>query len=448
MENSQPHKMKESGTNQEVDKCLEQLRQKLLDLSLRNTLLNHKETKRTIRIVDELPDITFKRLVVEQESMILLPMSDELRAETQIIEKEESPISFLMKYFHEKGGLFKSINTIESGFDKNFREKFGEDCINTLLHLKKIGIIDFESADKGLNIKLISEDIPNDASIKQIRNAELPKNEETNAKRHFDNKLQTPLTPSQLESRCNRLRLDAKTALEETGCNFLYLSIGFLEWQESDDSERCLRAPLILIPIEFERIKIKRRTDYFTYKISYTGEDILENISLAEKLSKDFGIALPLFKDNINPEEYFSDLNEVISHKKKWKIAREMIIGTFSFSKIVMYRDLNSTMWPSNGSINKHKLVNTLCTGGDYPSASILPGQTDIDEISDNFEYSLILDADSSQMHTIEQSMKGKDLVIHGPPGTGKSQTIANLIACAMSCGKSVLYFTIQSCNA
>src|SRR5205085_4506628 len=52
----------------------------------------------------------------------------------------------------------------------------------------------------------------------------------------------------------------------------------------------------------------------------------------------------------------------------------------------------------------------------------------------------LITDADASQHRAIMDMAAGRDMAIEGPPGTGKSQTITNMIATALSLGKRVLF--------
>ena len=64
---------------------------------------------------------------------------------------------------------------------------------------------------------------------------------------------------------------------------------------------------------------------------------------------------------------------------------------------------------------------------------------SDPDRVAPADEY-LVLDADASQSYVINAAVRGSDLVVEGPPGTGKSQTIANLIATLAARGKKVLF--------
>ncbi|MCV5579887.1 DUF4011 domain-containing protein, partial [Escherichia coli] len=81
----------------------------------------------------------------------------------------------------------------------------------------------------------------------------------------------------------------AQTALEESGANILYLALGFLEWYESDSSEKARYAPLFTIPVRCERGKLDPKDGLYKFQLYYTGEDILPNLSLKEKLQADFG---------------------------------------------------------------------------------------------------------------------------------------------------------------
>ncbi|WP_209284276.1 AAA domain-containing protein, partial [Prescottella equi] len=63
-----------------------------------------------------------------------------------------------------------------------------------------------------------------------------------------------------------------------------------------------------------------------------------------------------------------------------------------------------------------------------------------LDDITPPEQMFSILDADSSQRRCILAAANGKSFVMDGPPGTGKSQTIANMIAELMATGKSVLF--------
>jgi len=67
-------------------------------------------------------------------------------------------------------------------------------------------------------------------------------------------------------------------------------------------------------------------------------------------------------------------------------------------------------------------------------------GEYDIDRELEKHKMPLVLDADSSQHSAMIDVLKGKNVVIEGPPGSGKSQIIANLIALLMHEGKKVLF--------
>lgn len=102
-----------------------------------------------------------------------------------------------------------------------------------------------------------------------------------------------------------------------------------------------------------------------------------------------------------------------------------------------MYLDLDPSNWPENRRIENHQILSGLAGDTVISSDGLFFEEAPSEETE---KMGLVLDADGSQRDAIMQVMKGQNLIIEGPPGTGKSQTISNLIAVALSEGKSVLF--------
>ena len=218
----------------------------------------------------------------------------------------------------------------------------------------------------------------------------------------------------------------------------LYLIFGFLEWYESDDSKQPHLAPLVTLPVTLERSGGKGKV--IDSVIEYSGEDVETNLSLVEKMRRDFGLEMPVLEDEDSPERYFERFAEILKLKKRWRIRRQITLALLSFGKLLMYRDLDSKTWPPGESIGQHVLVRELFEG--TKSANIALAEEypiDAPELKPLIPH-LIRDADSSQHSALVHALSGQNLVIEGPPGTGKSQTITNLIAAMLAKGKTVLF--------
>lgn len=373
---------------------LEKLRSRLLDLSARNRLLNfsHARSKRFARIIDELPDQLFESLTSEL-TMRFAPVPEP--TERQLIEHG------YLKYDEQTGSVSE---------------------------LKKPPTAEVWAQILGMETSY-----------------ELPSGSEDPCDKHADDAIQTLYYPFELESRLQILHTQSRLSLDETGANILYLAFGFLEWDESIVGKSSTRlAPLMLLPVRLEKGKLNPRTATFEYEVVYTGEDILTNLSLREKLRRDFGIALPRITEELLPEEYFARVREtVLEVKLGWKLHRFASLGLFEFGKLMMYLDLEPG---KNQTLLQNSLVQRLIglAGSECsePSGSIgFTSEYAIDELDDVHQsYPLIDDADSSQHSALVDVMRGEDLVIEGPPGTGKSQTITNMISAAMAQGKKVLF--------
>lgn len=255
--------------------------------------------------------------------------------------------------------------------------------------------------------------------------------------RYTDNQLDTRLGPDALQKKLLKIAREAQTAEEESGVNVLYLAMGFLTWFEDKSSSLPREAPLVLLPVELCR---NARTS--TYDIRARDEDVLTNLPLQQRLKDDFGIDLPELEisENWKPSDYFAQVESVIAARDRWKIAPDAIqLGFFSFSKLLMYRDLDIGAWEGD-ALAGHALTRGLLYERFDAEEPLFKPTDRLDDVLPPEKLFHVVDADASQAKVIEEVRAGRNVVVQGPPGTGKSQTITNIVAAAVREGKRVLF--------
>ncbi|SER83924.1 Part of AAA domain-containing protein [Nitrosomonas sp. Nm51] len=280
------------------------------------------------------------------------------------------------------------------------------------------------------------------------RGRALPRSQESKHNldlRYRDNKLQTPFSEKELERRLRRLYQEHRTLIEETGANSLFVAMGFLEWTDTEEEPRPMRSPLMLVPVRLER---EGSAGQARYSLSFDDEALDSNYSLIEKLKNEFDINFPLLEEEERPEAYWARVNQAIERRKQhgWKVIHEMTLGLFRFNKQIMWHDLDPQRWPEHAPLVDKKVLKRILLGpkeGEPEPGQIREEYPQDGEVIDPSlpPIKLIRDADSSQYSSLIDSLTcDGGLVIEGPPGTGKSQTITNLIATALDNGKSVLF--------
>ena len=247
------------------------------------------------------------------------------------------------------------------------------------------------------------------------------------------------MSEAELRKRETNIYRKARNSLLEGGAGTLYLAFGFLEWKREND-DKIRRAPLVLVPVYLERKSVKDGI-----KILASDDETRVNKTLLEMLRKDFGIIISDFDGDLPEDEYGVDVKKIwdifrraVAKQDGFKICEDIILGNFSFVKYLMWADLVSradTLAGSNGVV-KHLMhtPNQIYDGGE----SIEPRTLD-DKFATK-DLLLPLEADSSQIACVAAADQGNDFITIGPPGTGKSQTICNIIAHMIGKGKSVLF--------
>jgi len=224
-------------------------------------------------------------------------------------------------------------------------------------------------------------------------------------------------------------------SLEETGSNPLYLAIGLLKWYEKGNSPKPRYAPILLLPVTFVRS--------WGYKIKKRDEEISLNMTLFEYLRQIFGITvsgldpLPTDAHGVDVNLIFDRIREVIKKQSRWEVLNECVLGTFSFNKFMMWKDLHS----NRDKLLENSVVSSLVNGSlTWTPQPLTANLSENDRSIPPESMSVPLSVDSSQMAAVLEAGKGSTFILYGPPGTGKSQTIANIISNALYKGKRVLF--------
>lgn len=258
--------------------------------------------------------------------------------------------------------------------------------------------------------------------------------EEFNSRR-----LHANLTEGELSRRLLEIYREARLSIEENGANTLYLALGFLSWYETDTSPKRRMAPIILVPLEIERRSLQEG-----FSIRQGDDEPIVNITLLTHLAAEFDLnisrldPIPMDEHGINVPLILRKFREAILEINRWEVLECAYIGHFSFTKFLMWRDLEMRAEDLQHNAIVRHLINTPTEA--YPSEGTFPDPDLLDETHNPEETFCPLSADSSQLAAVYASATGKSFVLHGPPGTGKSQTITNIIAHNLAIGKTVLF--------
>ena len=404
-------------------------REKLIDLTLRNGMLNyrHSETStRHVRLVDEkLPFLT--AALANGKALDLAPLPP-----VETVPRDEDTEEFRAAVKAAKTSdpewLAAEDARRATGGRRMFRDKAAERGLRDRVRAR-LGLPPWKA---NVDPKARAKELGIDPSY------DLPGPEQEDADRHTDHRLQTLFFPDKLEAKLSTIHTSAKTLQEDAGISALYCALGFLEWYDADETSNPSYAPLILLPINMDR---KVAAGEYIFSITGRDEDETTNAALREKLRRHHSLELPEFDPEAGVEEYFKAVIEVIRGKPRWRIRRWATIGLFSFARQAMWGDLDPEMWPHYSRPETHQLLQEIYGDVAATTSDTVAQVYDVDR--PEFEAmapALVSDCDASQLSAVIDVASGKNLVVQGPPGTGKSQAITNIIANAMCEGKSILF--------
>lgn len=347
----------------DADHRVENWKRKLLDLSLRNRLLNFKRSKRAVPLICTNPG--------ELEDML---------AENRVL--TFSPLE-------------KVISPDDPRSGEEHRRRYSED-----LHSEQV----LQAMQRG--------------------------------------KITTALDQRQLSASLITLYRASKAAIEEGGTNILYLALGFLNWTQKGNRSRTYQAPLILIPVS-----LSRRSVNAAFKLRIHDDEPQFNPTLLQMLRQDFGLEIPELSEELPKDDSGLDVNHIwnivrrqVRDLEGWEVSQDLVLSTFSFAKYLMWADLDArTKHLKSSPLVKH-LIDTPRDTYMGNDSFDFPRPQEMDFKCHPKDTYLPMSCDSTQMAAVIAASEGMDFVIEGPPGTGKSQTIANMITHLLGIGKRVLF--------
>jgi len=297
----------------------------------------------------------------------------------------------------------------------------------------------------GAAIKIISLPEQNplgerDAALhREVRGQDLHRGFATEALQRDE--LASLLEPRELADRLIGLFRQTKSDLAEGGTNTLYLVAGVLRWKKKPEDEKVYRAPLLLLPVKLERTGASER-----FRLRFHEDEPRINSTLLQFLKLDFDLTLPDFHEGLPKDGSGVDVPKVLESMRRavrdcqgFEVVDEICLSTFSFAKYLMWKDLTER----TDALRQNRVVKHLIDNPEhaFPGAEErFPDERDIDRLPSATEIVMPLPADSSQVAATLAATQGRDFVIIGPPGTGKSQTIANMIASCLTARKTVLF--------
>ena len=253
------------------------------------------------------------------------------------------------------------------------------------------------------------------------------------------NEIVADIPEDKLDDRLTEIFRAAETGKEEGGVNTLFLVFGLLQWREDKNSEVSHVAPILLIPVTISRQSVRSG-----FRLARHDDDALVNPTLLQKLASDFQLRMPSFEvlptdDNgLDVGKILQTFRLHITELPGWEVKEQVHLGIFSFTKYLMWKDLQDRQKQLQENAVVAHLINN--PGKAFSDSNLEFAADTLDERFAPQQIFAPMLSDSSQLRAICVADSGSNLVLEGPPGTGKSQTITNLICHLLATGKTVLF--------
>jgi len=152
-----------------------------------------------------------------------------------------------------------------------------------------------------------------------------------------------------------------------------------------------------------------------------------------------------------DPYPVYAALGRLCAGLPGFTVTPRILVGTFPHGKLAMVSDLAelAELAEHTERLAGHTVIHALVEptaepAGHLQALDAVEAPSDVDPDPDPSGERLVLDADAAQGGVVEAVLRGRDVVVHAPPGTGATQTVANVVAALASQGSTVLLLAEQ----
>ncbi|WP_163536220.1 AAA domain-containing protein [Gracilibacillus sp. YIM 98692] len=278
-----------------------------------------------------------------------------------------------------------------------------------------------------------------------------------------------------LSRKLTTLYRNIKSIEEETGLYDLYLGYPFLEGAMTDGTY--VRAPLFLYPIRLHRNK-KNGIEWQVEPLIDQAPQLNRTLFLAmQKLSNlyvpdalfdeaesqadtadleswakwltDNAISVSVNEaEELEPVEPYTKSEIPTFSKGSFQLNHQAVIGHFPQGDSAILRDYEEFIElleqgeEDLGVVSEFLDVEVQAGSQSVDNLPAHKDQSYQEKLEQEKRKFFVLDTDASQERIIDSLASEKGMVVHGPPGTGKSQVIVNMISNAMANDERVMLVT------
>lgn len=251
-----------------------------------------------------------------------------------------------------------------------------------------------------------------------------------------------------LQRRLSALYRQSTLYRRDTGIDSLYMGYPFLIYQEPSAYRRPRIAPLFLWPVKMQYEASS--SGHVAFGFDNDREEIRINPALEGLIGKTLyqgwksTLDALLMRSALTSQEVMDSLSllgNILSQQVQALPAGQNVErGEIHFACSAVFFDVNFAGQSIGEELKRLKQLSPMGTGLET-ALRLKPYQAraELDVLPSESDRYFTVSSDPSQENAVFQSRQEPGLLIEGPPGTGKSQTIVNMVADAIGRGKTVL---------